>query len=1213
MERPGRKPRASVATPVQVESAPAEPAPAAEGAVPTPDGLPADPVAAVLANPPEPSRETSAAEPTAEAAGALAPAFAAPLPEPDVQPPGIGEAQPAVLIDAAPPALSVEPAPTRSELPEAPPGSAGLQPADQPDPAAHIVAAPSAEPGQPATEAISARNESSEPVAETPPISAVAAPLPADHASAPTDPDHPAEESSASSSAAVSSEPSPADDSAPLPPAVVLSPTVSTDSAERVWAAAEAALADEPPDDDEDAGDDPAAANAALLGERRRPAKDDTWFASGSDEDDDEEEPAKDDVAAANAALLAEQASVEDDVPAPTPALADDALPANDDGSSITVTTAPPEGEVVDDEDADHDPGLIAALAEALPALQRHDHQLGAETLGRLAALIPDAAVDDADDVVEAEAAPQPAAEPAATTPDDGETVVRIAAVASHPVEAEEDEVESTFADPGDDEDTEADQVAAVLDPVTDAPVAARPVDAIPALPVVIPSAPSAPAEVIESTPAIVAAAQDQPAPLTVAASQPATSAVAAVPPPAPKPTSIEVTDPFDEPTVVVSPLATETTGLDSIDDPAVVAAAAHATAAADVDAITADIAPEPAPVLPVPTEPDASETVVRIGALAAHPAVDPDDACEFELETSARTDPIPAPPAAIPSAPSDDEDVVRVANRAGDPALDDGDEPAPTTVPDDHETVLRIAALAGHDAAEPGDEDGPPPDIPPDPPDGPPPTAPPPPASTAITETTPTDTAPMPAPPITRIRPWLLIAASLALVNALGWFGYVWLVRLPRAVLEVATPSAVLPGEAWTWRFNLDVVADLVVGTTPEHLPTIEPAVPGAWTWRDRRTLEFAPAVELPPATTFLVRLPARDLRSASGFRLAEDLICAVRTPALRAEGVRQVTFSADGAYTVDLAFDRPVDPAALAGRIVVEPADGGDPLPVTTTTTTRGSSLRLAVGPSPAHDGRQARVRLTPAPAGPARLDGPLRLDPSWSAPIGLGHRLALREAVASAPTRGDPTLTLRFADREVPLDLAARLVRVEPAVPFTARAAGGALVLSGAFVPGETYQVAIDAAWPEGANPAHDLAAYPAAGAAEVAVGDRAPGAWFVRDGERLRLGAVNLGSATLAIIADDGGQVGSHLLDLAGTRNAATLLDLALDDLLAGLPPGDYRLVLAASDGELAAQAVAVRDTPLSALRLAMVIERWTSDLARGDASAMPTLRLTIPGP
>ena len=224
----------------------------------------------------------------------------------------------------------------------------------------------------------------------------------------------------------------PVDDQPPAPTTV-----------ERIVAAAEAALAPDDADDDEVAGDDPAAANAALLGERRPARQDETWFAPDADEDEDE--PAEDDVAAANAALLEDERRAAALAAPPSEASPTEGKTQPVEGGEDEPRAAiGPESAPIDDEDdADHDPGLVAALAEAIPTIPHRDQPLGAETLGRLAALIPDAAGEVVDDEVADPVPPSPVVAQA-TEPDDRETAVRIAALAGN--EASTDDADELIA-----------------------------------------------------------------------------------------------------------------------------------------------------------------------------------------------------------------------------------------------------------------------------------------------------------------------------------------------------------------------------------------------------------------------------------------------------------------------------------------------------------------------------------------------------------------------------------------------------------------------------------------------------------------------------------------------------------------------------------------------------------------------------------------------
>src|SRR5690349_19205096 len=119
--------------------------------------------------------------------------------------------------------------------------------------------------------------------------------------------------------------------------------------------------------------------------------------------------------------------------------------------------------------------------------------------------------------------------------------------------------------------------------------------------------------------------------------------------------------------------------------------------------------------------------------------------------------------------------------------------------------------------------------------------------------------TSPVAAPAGGRRRFWLTVTA-FAIANALAWVGfhYVHELRKP-AMLRVERFShadggvvAARPRLAWT--FNLDVAPN----KTGEPAGSIVPAVPGKWSWPDRRTLTFTPDGDLPKATRFTVAIPA-------------------------------------------------------------------------------------------------------------------------------------------------------------------------------------------------------------------------------------------------------------------------------------------------------------------------------------------------------------------
>lgn len=562
---------------------------------------------------------------------------------------------------------------------------------------------------------------------------------------------------------------------------------------------------------------------------------------------------------------------------------------------------------------------------------------------------------------------------------------------------------------------------------------------------------------------------------------------------------------------------------------------------------------------------------------------------------------------------PSQDESVVhRAAITTGmaaaigieEPEVTELNVPDPTPVPSDAE-----------DAALP-----PPPDVSTEPPVSdepeqpvalgsglPPPEPPPPdPLPLLLRPVTPspkpeTPPLPMPAPP-TRSLAWL-IAAILTLLNVLAWVGYCWWVKVPRNLLEVVAGPVAEADQPWVWCFNLDAVRPEAVGAPLAVLPQVEPPVSGQWIWRDQRTLVFTPAAPLPPGCTVRVSLPAEDLRAPYGFRLAQDLATLLRTAPASATAAQAVAFAADGTTTVELAFDRPVEPARVAERVRVE--TDGTSVPTTPVSRERSTHVRLALNAGVERDGALAQLRFTPVEPGPARIDGPVRLDPQWRSQVALGHQLRATAISAASPTRGTPSIAISLNQPAAPREVLVSQVLVEPEVGFAVVSTAEGLRLEGGFIPGTSYTVRIVAAWPEAGAP---VQAYPAAAELQVDIPNRTPGLWFVDPSRgRLDLAGVNLGTVLVRVYDPEGGIRMSRALDLGGEPNAAVSCSLDADLLLAELPPDRYRVVAEATDAtgtvrgaELAAT---VRSASVPPERLAAALIAWAGGrLAGRDGAA-----------
>jgi segregation and condensation protein A len=486
------------------------------------------------------------------------------------------------------------------------------------------------------------------------------------------------------------------------------------------------------------------------------------------------------------------------------------------------------------------------------------------------------------------------------------------------------------------------------------------------------------------------------------------------------------------------------------------------------------------------------------------------------------------------------------------------------------------------------------------------------------------TSSTPMSSSSSTRAR---LIAALLVACNA-AWLAFTWLTWVPRDVLEVASSPAadIAVHPTLRWRFNLDVVAEADVAKPPLVAPTITPAIAGTWTWHDRRTLEFTPAQDLPEATDFTIALAKDALRTVTGFRLAGPLATEVHTAALAVTGMAVESFAADGSATVVMSFNQAVDPELIASRLRVAPTVDETPAaaaaaaPSLATPPKPVASVRNSGGTTPSTSVRLTTIlpaadSFKPAvltlPPGLPPVAGPRGLGAAWSAAARLGPSLIVTAATAEAPAYGDPTVQLTVSAPEAPRDLLARAITVTPEVAFTATTTPAGISLSGEFVPGQEYRIRTEAAWPSAADATHPLSAYPAAGGVTVTIPPRRAGLWLVdamiTDGF-LRCAANGVSQASAEIVALTAGADAPVLahqdLRWSGADAGPQAIDAEL--LLAGLPPGTYRLRIRAASGEVPVvdQRIAVRRLAIRPMDLVAGWQAWieTAGILPLDADA-----------
>ena len=260
-----------------------------------------------------------------------------------------------------------------------------------------------------------------------------------------------------------------------------------------------------------------------------------------------------------------------------------------------------------------------------------------------------------------------------------------------------------------------------------------------------------------------------------------------------------------------------------------------------------------------------------------------------------------------------------------------------------------------------------------------------------------------------------------------------------------------------------------------PEHLVTMQPPQPGAWTWLDARTLQFRPAEPWTPLKRVAVTLNGRTAR----------LLPLLPTPV--ATGPEDDPAGIADLDTFALTFTEPVDRAALARLLTVElrplpgiSAQGGQPLtaqdfdvkPVDRAQRSDKQTY-LVVLHSPVPDGRMAilRLRLSDEPG----LDDPtfeLRL--RSAAPFTLGDLLcasAFDHATEDGVLRCTPDdssqpgargLLLQFSNPPETMDIvrARQVLRISPPVDDLAlKPHGNTLEVTGRFQADVLYELRLD----------------------------------------------------------------------------------------------------------------------------------------------------------
>ena len=211
--------------------------------------------------------------------------------------------------------------------------------------------------------------------------------------------------------------------------------------------------------------------------------------------------------------------------------------------------------------------------------------------------------------------------------------------------------------------------------------------------------------------------------------------------------------------------------------------------------------------------------------------------------------------------------------------------------------------------------------------------------------------------------------AAGLVVVAIASWFGWQWYLHLPRPpeperitfdVVQPAitdyerpdgTPTVIV--HPLDIKFSASAAPIEKIGKTVTRGVTLEPALKGAWTWVDDRTLRFMPARDWPIGAHVEIRFDIAQT-FAPHVLMADDHGGTDIHPFAVATGngefYQDPQNPAAKKTIMPLSFDYPVDPAELEKRISLElKGRDGNPLPLKFTVAYDAAKLKAWVHSQP------------------------------------------------------------------------------------------------------------------------------------------------------------------------------------------------------------------------------------------------------------------------
>jgi hypothetical protein len=361
--------------------------------------------------------------------------------------------------------------------------------------------------------------------------------------------------------------------------------------------------------------------------------------------------------------------------------------------------------------------------------------------------------------------------------------------------------------------------------------------------------------------------------------------------------------------------------------------------------------------------------------------------------------------------------------------------------------------------------------------------------------------------------------------------------------------------------------------------------------------------SLEITPAETLVAVDPVPDEEAVADLVKNLDKPAPSSEPAVTSEKPAAVSEPPVAVVSADKPVANADKPAVVAAQpAVAKPAAAQ----VRAISTGFASTVRLLLA---------APVRGTAAlrlPAGTTGVGGPLGLTQAWEQRLSLLQTLNLTQAEAVVPMHGDVRVDVAVSDPAAPRELLAPAVTVDPAVPVTISTTDAGVSLVGAFVPGQTYHIAVAATWPdEPTTSGHVLPAYTAASAVSVTIPDRPPGIWPV-DHEVIngiqRFAAHGVTRADVMLLSGEDECVASREVTWTTPSDVPAVLDL--DDLTLDQPAAQYRLHVSVS-GEMPVysdQTLVVEQLHVRPQALFAALTDWTIAALAGNEDADVPVRV-----